>query len=194
MTSRCRDLDRAQQPAPEPSLLPRNRNGGRHCCQPPLRRAKVVPVFVTRDACTPPSLDPGSPAQASRSDQSSVRRQIPDPSAALLGSTLFSRLPLLREAQVAATERPTLPAPLASWSDTFPVHYIPKDFTFRPRTIACRRRSDPWSLVVFRRVALPSDGPKPRPRSPIEYALATESHQAESSRPRLWITGIALIT
>jgi len=24
-----------------------NRNGGRHCCQPPLRRAKDLPVFVT---------------------------------------------------------------------------------------------------------------------------------------------------
>jgi hypothetical protein len=24
-----------------------NRNGGRHCCQPPLRRAKDMPVFVT---------------------------------------------------------------------------------------------------------------------------------------------------
>src|SRR3954462_7812363 len=23
------------------------RNGGRHCCQPPLRRAKDMPVFVT---------------------------------------------------------------------------------------------------------------------------------------------------
>src|SRR6185369_8182183 len=23
------------------------RNGGRHCCQPPLRRAKDLPVFVT---------------------------------------------------------------------------------------------------------------------------------------------------
>ena len=43
-------------------------NGGRHCCQPPLRRAKDMPVFVTwssdLSACRP-ALDPGSPAQAS---------------------------------------------------------------------------------------------------------------------------------
>jgi len=48
------------------------RNGGRHCCQPPLRRAKDLPVFVTWSAENPkapikPALDPGSPAQASLS-------------------------------------------------------------------------------------------------------------------------------
>jgi hypothetical protein len=46
-----------------------NRNGGRHCCQPPLRRAKDLPVFVTWSIENPkayqPALDPGSPAQAS---------------------------------------------------------------------------------------------------------------------------------
>ena len=26
--------------------IPQNRNGGRHCCQPPLRRAKDLPVFM----------------------------------------------------------------------------------------------------------------------------------------------------
>ena len=46
------------------------RNGGRHCCQPPLRRAKDMPVFVTWSPENPkapmkPALDPGSPAQAS---------------------------------------------------------------------------------------------------------------------------------
>ena len=42
-------------------------NGGRHCCQPPLRRAKDLPVFVTwsRTRRLRPALDPGSPAQAS---------------------------------------------------------------------------------------------------------------------------------
>jgi hypothetical protein len=49
-------------------LRAHKRNGGRHCCQPPLRRAKDMPVFVTwsldLSACRP-ALDPGSPAQAS---------------------------------------------------------------------------------------------------------------------------------
>ena len=44
-------------------------NGGRHCCQPPLRRAKDMPVFVTwsKTRRPRPALDPGSPAQASLS-------------------------------------------------------------------------------------------------------------------------------
>jgi hypothetical protein len=50
--------------APTENASPK-RNGGRHCCQPPLRRAKDMPVFATRSAEASPSLDPGSPAQAS---------------------------------------------------------------------------------------------------------------------------------
>ena len=45
------------------------RNGGRHCCQPPLRRAKDLPVFglpwSRPERFGTPLLDPGSPAQAS---------------------------------------------------------------------------------------------------------------------------------
>ena len=48
------------------------RNGGRHCCQPPLRRAKDLPVFASlgpapENRLVTPLLDPGSPAQASLS-------------------------------------------------------------------------------------------------------------------------------
>src|SRR5215203_2572228 len=46
-----------------------NRNGARHCCQAPLRRALDLPVFATLidQARRPlqPVLDPGAPAQAS---------------------------------------------------------------------------------------------------------------------------------
>ena len=45
-------------PPPEPK-----RNGGRHRCQPPLRRAKDMPVFATLTRGS--VFDPGSPAQAS---------------------------------------------------------------------------------------------------------------------------------
>jgi hypothetical protein len=31
----------------DPKEMGHKRNGGRHCCQPPLRRAKDLPVFVT---------------------------------------------------------------------------------------------------------------------------------------------------
>ena len=51
-----------------------NRNGGRHCCQPPLRRAKDMPVFGLLwprpgNRFVTPLLDPGSPAQASHSTE-----------------------------------------------------------------------------------------------------------------------------
>jgi hypothetical protein len=43
--TRC--LDRACGAAFETRApWPQNRNGGRHCCQPPLRRAKDLPVFM----------------------------------------------------------------------------------------------------------------------------------------------------
>src|SRR4051812_41045863 len=49
---------RRMRPGPEPAEFvdaqrrsgkrrSAQRNGGRHCCQPPLRRAKDMPVFVT---------------------------------------------------------------------------------------------------------------------------------------------------
>jgi hypothetical protein len=44
------------------------RNGARHCCQAPLRRAKDLPVFATWSSnpkAQRPVLDPGAPAQAS---------------------------------------------------------------------------------------------------------------------------------
>ena len=42
-----------------------HRNGGRHCCQPPLRRARICRCSWARSAEASPSLDPDSPAQAS---------------------------------------------------------------------------------------------------------------------------------
>lgn len=83
--------------------LPRNagsrcpkRNGGRHCCQPPLRRAKDMPVFVTW------SMEPCGLPTRSRSWLTSsgvASHHLPEPgglvqrcSTALLGSiTLASR-------------------------------------------------------------------------------------------------------
>ena len=44
-----------------------NRNGGRHCCQPPLRRARICRCSSSGSAEASPSLDPDSPAQASLS-------------------------------------------------------------------------------------------------------------------------------
>lgn len=65
------------------------RNGGRHRCQPPLRRAKDMPVFVNWSALTfrpsRPALDPGSPAQASLSIKQLPPGEEPDRSTRLRG-------------------------------------------------------------------------------------------------------------
>ena len=45
-------------------LIAPNRNGGRHCCQPPLRRAKDLPVSCPKSQGTY-FKSPSSPAQAS---------------------------------------------------------------------------------------------------------------------------------
>ena len=170
---------------------PAHRNGGRHCCQPPLRRALDLPVFVTWIACAPPSFDPSSPAQASRLDDD------PDPKtvfsvlvAALLGSTLFSRFPSLLRVRAAATERSTLPAPLADWSSELPICLHPEGLQrLICTTIACRRRS------VHRFLVAPfPKWPRPLPRSPLIYAPRSESLKAETLAPVLWITGISRIT
>ena len=70
------------------------RNGGRHCCQPPLRRAKDMPVFVTW------LIEPFGLPTRSRSWLTSsgvASHHLPEPggliqrcSAALLGSTTLA--------------------------------------------------------------------------------------------------------
>ena len=62
-----------------------NRNGGRHCCQPPLRRARICRCSWVRSAEASPSLDPDSPAQASL------------PTAAARESLAFSSFPSRRK-------------------------------------------------------------------------------------------------
>ena len=62
-----------------------NRNGGRHCCQPPLRRARICRCSRSGSAEASPSLDPGSPAQASL------------PTAAARESLAFSSFPSRRK-------------------------------------------------------------------------------------------------
>src|SRR5439155_4368158 len=51
---RARSLGSGPDPRPPCALAElrrtAKRNGGRHCCQPPLRRAKDLPVFVTWSA------------------------------------------------------------------------------------------------------------------------------------------------
>jgi hypothetical protein len=104
-------------------------------------------VFVTWIACAPPSFDPGSPAQASLP----VMIQSEDRNSTFHGPSWIDPLFALSspEGSAAATERSTLPAPLASWSDEHPNCFGPEGFPHLVRiTIACRRRSVlcSWSL------------------------------------------------
>jgi hypothetical protein len=54
------------------------RNGGRHRCQPPLRRALDLPVFPGQLARSHPQ-DYGAPAQASRFAEAALPRREPSP-------------------------------------------------------------------------------------------------------------------
>ena len=135
-----------------------NANGGWHCCQPPLRRAKDMPVFVT---LVPPGrsplvpvFDPGSPAQASlpkprsQSPGLASQKRVRRPSTALLGaitlaSCFASISPRENKDRIARETN-------ASSGALFPAG---RELKPKPRIIACRRRSVLPSLPP-RRVAL----------------------------------------
>jgi hypothetical protein len=59
------------------------RNGGRHCCQPPLRRAKDLPVFVTW------SIEPKRPIHPLSILAHQLRRRFPSCNSLLRGARLI---------------------------------------------------------------------------------------------------------
>lgn len=154
-----------------------NRNGARHCCQAPLRRALDLPVFVTLidQARKPlqPVLDPGAPAQASL-PTTAVRRPGslfgsaperasppkspplgPKASATLMfhGPSWAGSLPRgfvsLGGKLPSYKEAPALPAPLADGPEFTSLRHRPEgQFCFEPHSIACRRRSVLPSLAA----------------------------------------------
>ncbi len=91
------------------------RNGGRHCCQPPLRRAKDLPVFdqpwfpLRKTGLLTPLLDPGSPAQASLSIRTAPSCEEPDRSTRLRGPKVRWSFDLSGPAS--GTEVPRQPKP-----------------------------------------------------------------------------------
>jgi hypothetical protein len=153
------------------------RNGGRHCCQPPLRRAKDLPVFATLVIRTrrsqKPVLDPGAPAQASLSILA-VRRpgslfgsapeRASPPNSPPLGPKASATL-MFRGPSWAGS----LPRGLPPWGGNRPRqsehqlfrrllptgpeirslrHRPGGQFSFEPHSIACRRRSVLPSLAA----------------------------------------------
>ena len=188
-----------------------NRNGGRHRCQPPLRRAKDLPVLKThseehviqalahqlrrrfpsnhslvRGASIfySTALPEGSLVfQSSRLTRRSKPSDVPRP---FLGRSLlasrFAFSPRKGSKPRRARGRSTLPAPLPDWPRKVP----------RELHIACRRRSvlpSPSApflpLPAFRwRRGLPS-------RSPAHNAQPFRVAEVKNPFGSLWITGIS---
>jgi hypothetical protein len=191
------------------ALLP-NRNGGRHCCQPPLRRAKDLPVFVT---LLVKSEDPTdrfrswltSSGVASCSNTLSEEklsgllacaarrpacRSIVQPArrpgirnfAALLGMTAPAFVWLCR-----SEDRSSRVALEGRSSLPAPLPDLPLA-CFRGSTpAACRVEIGPFAPSSRGRLGRPS-------RSPDDYALRPESLQAKKPGVSLWIAWIARIT
>lgn len=96
-----------------------------------------------------------------------IRRRVQRPFTALLGSILFPRFPSPREVQAAATERSTLPAPLADWSDELSICLHPEGFqrlSSAPSPAGGDRTLGPWSSLV--RLPFPPMARNRRPDHP----------------------------
>ena len=177
----------------------------------PTAPSTDMPVFVTRSAEASPSLDPGSPAQASLSIAAAreslafpnfaSRRKLdlgplmPRPktkqlrcSTALLGMTTSASrfaFPTPKSAEAASRKRKII-------SSGASYRLAPKN----------PRRNSPLPAGRDRffghcRPILPEGRPvrlRPPSRSPIPYDPAAESHKAKNVGASLWITGISVTT
>jgi hypothetical protein len=201
-----------------------NRNGARHCCQAPLRRAKDLPVFVTLISRTrrsqKPVLDPGAPAQASLSI-TAVRRpgslfgSAPErasppnspPHGPKASATLMFRGPswagsLLRGLSPWGGNRPRKSEHqlfrrlLPTGPELRSLRHRPeRQFSFEPHSIACRRRSVlPSPSASFWPLPAFRGGGDFRPDHELNLHKDSESRQAESLASSLWITGISRIS
>jgi hypothetical protein len=124
-----------------------NRNGGRHCCQPPLRRAKDLPVFASlgfpREGSTRFSILAHQLRRRFSPNRSLVRGARPIYSTAQPeGSLVFrSFRPSSSGTEVPSKSRVAREAiPSSGASSRLAPARARKLFP-----IACRRRSDPWS-------------------------------------------------
>ena len=186
--------DRANALAPNKNQTAPNEKWGPALLPAPTAPSEGSAGVRDLDRLRSPVLRSWLTSSGVASDHGCIRRHILDLPRPFLDRSSFRafRSP---GCLAAAAERSKLPAPLASWSSERPICLHPEGFQRLVRiTIACRRRSDLWSLVVSGEVALPFDGLEPLPRSPFEYAPRPESLQAESFAPSLWITGISCIT
>ena len=112
------------------------RNGGRHCCQPPLRRALDLPVFPGSGPWGTSSHDPGAPAQASL-----LRKAAPP-----LREPFPRRLshPSL-EVRFSCRLRRRFPLPLSGSSFASAVLCRPLRAPSKEIASPCRLRTGPWS-------------------------------------------------
>jgi hypothetical protein len=200
-----------------------NRNGARHCCQAPLRRAKDLPVFVTLiHEPEGPKTRPRSWRTSSGvafhlggpktrfvvrfSSRESLAPQFPsawpkgfrdlDVPRPFLGWVPFRGLSPWGGNHLPQKRAPALPAPLADWSGTHFAASSPRR-TVQLRTSFHRLPAEIGPSVACRTfLPLPAlrGGGDFRPDHNWNVHNDSESRQAENAARSLWITGILRIT
>jgi hypothetical protein len=201
------------------SRISPKRNGGRHRCQPPLRRAKDMPVFVTWSASTrrpTPTRSRSwltSSGVASHPTAPSVRRSpTPLPQCATRRLASVSGHPAWPESQSHLTFRGP------SWGNHSCVPLRSQTFRGRSKSrvaleaitsSGASSRLTPHPLPKEPQHCLPAEigslvtcrtrlavagfleRPEPPSRSPSDHALVVRVGEAKNRGRSLWITGIS---
>ena len=200
-----------------------HRNGARHCCQAPLRRAKDLPVFVTLISQPEgPKTRPRSWRTSSGvafhlggpktrfvvrfSSRKSIAPQFPSARpegfATLMfrgpswAGSLFRGLSPWGGNHLPQKRAPALPAPLADWSGNLFAASSPRR-AVQLRTSFHRLPAEIGPSVACRTfLPLPAlrGGGDFRPDHNWNVHNDSESRQAENEARSLWITGILRIT
>jgi len=200
-----------------------HRNGGRHCCQPPLRRAKDMPVFVTwsKTRRPRPALDPGSPAQASHPIKQLPPGEEPDFSTPVRCPRVRCWFDPSGPAQEPKSPAKTVQCSAALLGSTT----LASRFASRPSEEALRAASRLRKIdssgassrlapsPLRRASTLPAGGDRtfghlprllavaglperlgPPSRSQLDHALRLRVGKAKNAGTSLWITGISVTT
>ena len=201
----------------EAELRSANRNGGRHCCQPPLRRAKDMPVFVSLDLAPRKGWGPASRSwrtssgvashltapsgggarplyQTARPEGSLVFRaarpakgQTVQCSAALLGSTTLA-------SRFASHDPKTAGSRVALEEDRLFRRLLPAGPASAPERASALPAGGDRSLDRLPHLLAVAGLPKrlgPPSRSPDLHAPAGRVAKAKNRMRSLWITGIS---
>jgi hypothetical protein len=196
-----------------------NGNGGRHCCQPPLRRAKDLPVFVTwlieafalptrsrswltssgvaSHRAAPSSEEPGCPTRLRR-PKVRLSFVLPGPVETVISTKTTPRsAALLGKPSIASRfahrNSEELREPRRTTGRFLFRRLLPAGSNANPKalTITCRRRSDLWSPAAPACRCRLLGRPGPPSRSHEHHALPPRVAEAKFLVTSLWITGIS---